>query len=151
MTNEHSQIVEINGVKMEIDFRQARVVHENLKVGSAVKVLVKSSYGAPSVHQGVIVGFDMFPDLPTITVAYIASDYSGAELKFAAINEKSADAFAMVPSHDDELPLHKDDVITSFGRKIESLEGQIRDIRAKRDYFLRHFDQFFVTTEAQSV
>lgn len=145
--NEHMQIVEINGVKMEVDTRQARVVHQNLKIGSAVKVLAKSGYGEPSVHQGVIVGFDLFPELPTITVAYITSDYHGAELKFAAINAKTTEKFSMVPAMDDELPLHKDDLIASFGRKIEKLQGDIRDIEQKRDYFLKHFDQFFVVAD----
>jgi hypothetical protein len=144
---EHTQIVEINGIKMEVDLRQARVVHENLKIGSAVKVLVKDSYSEPKVYQGVIVAFDMFPELPTITVAYITSDYTGAELKFASINAKSAEKFAMVPAMDDELPLHKDDLIASFGRKIESLAVQIRETEAKRDYFLKHFDQFFVVND----
>lgn len=147
MTNEHMQIVEINGVKMEVDTRQARVVHQNLKIGSAVKVLVKQSYGDPSVYQGVVVAFDMFPELPTITVAYITSDYTGAELKFAHINAKSVERFSMVPCMDDELPLHKDDLIASFGRKITELERQIRDVEAKREYFLKHFDQFFVVND----
>jgi hypothetical protein len=148
VTEEHMQIVEINGVKMEVDLRRARVVHENLKIGSAVKVLEKGGYGSPEVRQGVIVGFDLFPELPTITVAYIVTGYDGAELKFAAINAKTAEKFSMVSCHDDELPLHKDDLIASFDRKVTKLEGDIRDLQAKKAYFLRHFDQFFVTTEA---
>lgn len=147
MTEEHMQIVEINGVKMEVDLRRARVVHENLKIGSAVKLLEKQSYGSPEVRQGVIVGFDLFPELPTITVAYIVADYSGAQLKFAAVNAKTTEKFAMVPCCDDELPLHKDDLIASFDRSITKLEGDIRDVQAKKAYFLKHFDQFFVTTD----
>lgn len=144
-----TQVIEINGQKMEVDMRHAKVVHQNLKIGSAVKLLEKSSYGGSEVYQGVIVSFSMFTDQPTITVAYITSSYSNAELKFAHINEsdKSKEKWSLVPCVDDELPLNKTDLIASFDRKIEGHHRDIRDIEEKKSYFLNHFDQFFVVED----
>ena len=135
-------IVTINGVKMEIDLRHASIVHENLHVGSKVKLLDKSAYGGCQVWPGVIVGFEPFIELPTIIVAYVDTSYSGG-LKFAHINSKSADKWELVPSIDDELPLAKGDVLSQFDRQIEQKEGELRELNAKRDFFLRHFNMYF--------
>lgn len=135
-------IVEINGVKMEVDLRHAKIVHENLRVGTKVKVLTKNDYSGPSVYAGVIVGFEPFPSLPTIIVAYIDTSFTGG-LKFAYINSKSAEKWEIVPSLDDELPLAKNDVLAQFDRQIEQKEAELRDLNAKRDFFLRHFNAYF--------
>lgn len=135
-------IVEINGVKMEVDLRHAKIVHENLRVGTKVKVLTKNDYSGPSVHPGVVVGFEPFPSLPTIIVAYMDTGYDG-ELKFAYVNSKSSEKWEIIPSIDDELPIAKNDVLARFDRDIEKKEAELRDLHAKRDFFLRHFDAYF--------
>lgn len=135
-------IVEINGVKMEVDLRHAKIVHENLRVGTKVKVLAKSDYSGPNVYAGVIVGFEPFPSLPTIIVAYMDTGYNGG-LKFAHVNSKSADKWELVPSIDDELPIAKGDVLAQFDRQIEQKEGELRELQSKRDFFLRHFNTYF--------
>ncbi len=135
-------IVEINGVKMEVDLRHATIVHENLHVGSKVKVLAKSDYSGPQVWPGVIVGFEPFPSLPTIIVAYMDTSYSGG-LKFAHINSKSADKWELVPSVDDELPLAKGDVLSRFDLDIEKKQAELGELNAKRAFFLRHFNAYF--------
>lgn len=146
--NSEMTIVEINGVKMEIDLRQARVVHQNLRVGSKVKLLIKSDYGDPQVHPGVIVGFEPFTDLPTIIVAYVVSSYSEIKLEFAYVNGKSEKKYSLVPSMDDELPLERSKVLQVFERDIAKLERQIEDVKAKRDYFERNFNVYFSTADA---
>lgn len=143
MNEDHMQIVEINGVKMEVDTRNAKVVHENIKVGSPVKLLVKSSYGSPDVHTGVVIGFMAFDELPTITIAYVKNSYGDADLEFAHINSNSADKFSIVPCYDDELPLNRNEMITKFDRQVGKKEAEIREIENKKAYFLKHFDQFF--------
>lgn len=135
-------IVEINGVKMEVDLRHAKIVHENLRVGTKVKVLTKNDYSGPSVYAGVIVGFEPFPSLPTIIVAYIDTSFTGG-LKFAYINSNSAEKWEIVPSLDDELPIAKNDVLAQFDRQIEQKEAELRDLKGKRDFFLRHFNAYF--------
>jgi hypothetical protein len=135
-------IVEINGVKMEVDLRQAKIVHENLRVGTKVKVLVRSDYSEPQVWPGVIVGFEPFPSLPTIIVAYMDTSYSGG-LKFAHINSTSSKKYELVPSVDDELPIAKEDVLSRFDRDIEKKEAELGDLKAQRAFFLRHFNTHF--------
>ena len=141
-------VIEVNGVKMEVDLRHAKIIHTNIRVGSKVKVLSKGNYGGPEVYPGVVVGFEPFTDLPTIIVAYVTSSYAAAELKFAYVNAKSADKWDLVPAVDDELPLNKADVLACFDRDIAKREREIEDFRAKRDYFLRHFDKYFVAETA---
>lgn len=149
MTEEHMQIVEINGVKMEVDTRNAKVVHENIKIGSAVKVLAKTGYSEPNVYTGVVIGFMAFSEMPTITVAYVTSSYSNAGLEFAHINEKSAEKFSIVPCYDDELPINREDMIEKFHRQIEQKEAEIREVKDKKAYFLKHFDQFFADSAVE--
>ena len=140
---ESTQIVEINGVKMEVDMRHAKVVHDNIRVGSAVKLLEKNSYGSPEVYTGVVIGFLPFDEMPTIQVAYVKDSYASADLLFANVNEKSADKFSLVPCYDDELPINREDMISKFDRKVQKAEAEIREIQDKKAYFLKHFDQFF--------
>jgi hypothetical protein len=140
-------IIEINGIKMEVDLRHAKIVHQNVRVGTKVKILAKGSYGGPEVYPAVVVGFEPFTDLPTIIVAYIKASYGNAELQFAYINSKSADKWDLVPSVDDELPINKADVLTIFNRDITKKENEIADIAAKRDFFLKHFDKYFVQAD----
>jgi hypothetical protein len=136
-------LIEINGVKMEVDLRHAKIVHENLRVGSKVKLLEKSGYGGgASVWPGVIVGFEPFPTLPTIIVAYMDTGYSGG-LKFAHVNSKSADKWELVPSIDDELPLAKGDVLSRFDREIEKKQAEKDELERQRDFFLRNFNAYF--------
>lgn len=136
-------IIEINGVKMEVDLRRARIVHQNLRVGSRVKILEKGGYSAPAVYAGVIVGFEPFADLPTVVVAYVKTGYGSEGLAFAYINAKSADKWDLVASVDDSLPIAKADVLAHFDRDIQKAEAGLEDLRAKRAFFLRHFDVYF--------
>jgi hypothetical protein len=143
VTEEATTIIEVNGIKMEVDLRKARIVHDNLRVGSRVKVLEKGGYSGPTVHAGVIVGFEPFNELPTVVVAYVKTGYSAAGIEFAYINSKSADKWEMVPSVDDHLPVAKADVLAHFEREITKAQAALHDIEAKRDFFLRHFDIWF--------
>lgn len=141
-TNHAMQLVEINGVKMEVDLRQARVVHANLRVGSKVKILEKNDYTGPQVWPGVIVGFEPFPSLPTIVVAYMDTSYTGG-LKFAAINNETAKKWELVASLDDDLPIAKADVLERFDRDIDKRRAELQQVEAQRAFFLRHFNSYF--------
>jgi hypothetical protein len=143
------QIIEVNGIKMEVDMRHARRV-DHIVVGTKVKVLVKGSYGEPEVHTGAVVGFEQFQTMPTIIVCYLKVDYSSCELKFAYINAKSADKYEIVVSIDDELPIQKQDVLSRIDREIEKKRGEIEDMDRKRAYFLTHFNTYFEAAAASN-
>ena len=98
--SQNTTIIEINGMKLEVDLRQAKRI-ETLKVGSPVKVLVKG-YDGYKVHAGTVVGFEPFASLPTIIVAYLDIDYTSANLKFIHFNAQSKD-IEIVHSVDGDL------------------------------------------------
>lgn len=141
-------VVEVNGVKMEVDLRSAKVVHDNIRVGTKVKVLSKAGYDGHKVYPGVVVGFEPFKDFPTIIVAYLVTGYKDAELHFAYINSKSADKWDLVPAIDDELPVDKGEILNTFTRQIDAKRREIEDIQAKQDFFLRNFNSYFAATPA---
>lgn len=140
MTDENIQIIEINGIKMEVDMRHATRI-DKFKIGSKVKVLSKK-YSSHEVYHGVIVGFDNFKCLPTIIVAYLNVTYSDCKLEFAYINADTKDT-ELVLSVNDEMPLNKADLYSAFEKERAKLKEQILDIDRKQDYFTRHFNQYF--------
>lgn len=64
---EDKRIIEINGIKLEVDMRSARRIDE-FKVGDSVKVL-DSRDDKNVMRSGVITDFANFKELPTIMVA----------------------------------------------------------------------------------
>lgn len=131
-------IIEINGVKLEVDLRTARRVEE-LRVGDTVKVLVKSYGDSVTVYPGMIVGFEPFVELPTIIVAYINAGYNAAELKFVHINKNTKNAEIIKSVDADEHNFQQQKYIDAFDRDIEKKRLEIQDLEAKKSYFLREF------------
>lgn len=141
------RIIEINGVKLELDLRQAEVTQvDTFKVGDNVKVLVKPSYGDTKILPAVIVGFDNFRTLPTIIVAYLEVDYSKAEIKYAYINEKSETE--IVATSPGDVPFERDRVLELLDRDItekeQALEGAVR----KKALFVSQFGKLFAAFDA---
>lgn len=139
--SEHIKIVEINGVKMEIDLRHATVV-EKYKVGDNVKVLIKQYSSDYKTHPGVIIGFDDFKNLPTITVAYVDIGYNTCELKFIAINATTKDT-EIAYCNPAELAIDKTMVLSHFDREITKKQMEVSDLEAKRNYMLKHMNKYF--------
>lgn len=137
------RIVEINGVKLEVDMRYAVRV-DQMRVGTKVRVLEKG-YGGHSVHNGVIVGFEPFKELPTIIVAYASVSYSTAEIKFLHYNAKSENV-EIVPSVDDDLDKSKSEILGIFDRMILTKQNEIADIEARKSYFLDKFAAYWEPT-----
>lgn len=144
MSNENMQVIEINGVKLEVDLRLARRV-DTLRVGSRVKVL-KKTYGERfDVYHGVIVGFDEFKGLPTINAAYI--DGSG-DLQFMAFNSKSENDQIIAAADQDQLAIEKDSVVHRMDRAIAKAEEALEEAKRKKAYFLSSFGAYWEHAEA---
>lgn len=140
------KIVEINGVKMEIDTREAKTINA-YKVGDRVKVLVKQ-YSEYKVFNGIIAGFNEFQNLPTISVAYLETSYNEAKINFVHINAQSKD-YEIAPAQDYDIPFDKGDMIARMDREITKKEEEIKDLLNKKTYFLNNFGKFFeVVTNA---
>ena len=146
MDNNTKRIVEIEGIKVEVDLRTAKRVDE-LRIGSKVKVLITTSYGGPQVWPGVVVGFEPFQKLPTIVIAYIESQYSKAELKFLHYNAKSKEGHEIVAAADDVLDLDREMIFAHFAREIATKEKEIEIVKERRAYFERHFQQYWSQVE----
>lgn len=134
-------IIEINGIKMEIDLRHA-VRIDNLQVGDRVKVLIKA-YDSYKVYAGTIVGFEPFQNLPTIIVAYVVSDYSSADVKFLYFNSQSKETEIVKAIDNDQMDIDKAGLLKAFDRDIDKHEREIEAIREKRDYFLGQFRSYW--------
>lgn len=143
--DENKRIVEINGVKLEVDLSTARVVDE-YRVGQNVKVLMKE-YSNWHAVPGVITEFVNFKEQPTIVIAVFKEDYSGCNIEFIYYNEENAEKYELAPTCEHELELNKERAVDKFNVKIEEYKAKIAEIEAKRDYFLKYFDKHFSEKE----
>jgi hypothetical protein len=134
------RIIEVNGVKLEVDLSTARVVEE-YKVGDPVKVLVKKYDGYAS-HAGVIVGFDAFEKLPSINIAYLDSGYSTADMKFISFNAQSKEV-EICAMNNTEVPFVRDNVLELMDRDITAAEQKVADLKTKKAYFQKQFGVYF--------
>ena len=137
MSESSKRIVEIDGVKVEVDLRQAKVV-DAYRVGMNVKVLKKRYDGYESL-PGVIVGFDDFTNLPTIVVAILECSWGAdPKIEFVYFNAKSKE-LELAPAIADEFPVTREEALKHFDRAIGKHEAEIRALQEKREYFLRRF------------
>lgn len=136
------RIVEINGVKMEIDLTEARVV-ENYRIGENVKVLLKD-YSSYKSFPGIIVGFDNFEKLPTIIIAYLETSYSTASIKFVYFNSETKDT-EICPMNLKEMPFAKDRVIEMMNAQIQTKATELEDLKRRKEFFLAEFGSYFKT------
>lgn len=135
----NTQIIEINGVKVEVDLREARTI-ETLRVGDKVKLL-KKTYSGHDVHAGVIVGFEPFPEKPAIVVAYVTVSYSSVDLKVETITTDTKD-IQIIKSVDD-VPFDRTHAIKMFEKQIAAKKLEIADIESKMEYFDRNFGVYW--------
>lgn len=136
----NKEIVEINGVKFEIDLSKAKIISE-YRIGDKVNVLVKE-YNEKVVYPGIVVGFDNFKSLPTITIAYLKISYNEADVKFVYFNSQCKDV-DVAPCRESDLIFNKSDVIKKMDRAIAEKEKELEDLNLKKKYFLKNFKKHF--------
>ena len=136
---DEKRIVEIDGVKIEVDLRTAKRI-DTYKVGDNVKLLCKE-YSDYKVKPGIIVDFAEFQELPTIVIAVFneGSWSSTPSIEFVYYNEKTADKTEIVPATEDEIRLTKDGVIEKFEREIQKKKNEYTDLQNQLEYFKKHF------------
>lgn len=135
-------IIEINGIKMEVDLRNAKVI-DNYRVGDTVKVLVKG-YSDYKSHVGMIIGFDEFQQLPTIVVAYLDIEYSTTAIKFVYINSNTKD-IEICKINDWDIPYSKQQIIDRMNVEIDKKEAEVRELNQRKSVFLQMFGKYFDT------
>lgn len=143
--DEQKQIVEINGVKIEVDLRTAKRI-EAYRVGDRVKVL-KKDYSDYKVHLGMIVDFVEFKELPTIVVAYLVTDPYSAKLSYAYLNSNSKDIEMAPMGNFEELPIEKSRIVDLMQREIEKKRLELEEAEHKLEFFVKRFSQLFDPSE----
>lgn len=136
---EEKRIVEIDGVKIEVDLRTAKRV-DSYKVGDNVKILEKESSDY-KVKPGIIVDFAEFNELPTIVIAVFeeGSYYTRPSIKFINYNAKTSEKIEMVPASEDEIKVSRDSVVEMFEREISKKKNELLDLQNQLDYFMEKF------------
>lgn len=142
-------IIEINGVKLEVDLRTARRV-ENITVGSRVKVLAKQ-YDGYIVKHGVVIGFEPFENLPTIIIATLELSYADAKLGFLYYNSATKDTEVVVSTDDDHAAVDKQQVLDFIDREITKRDTEIMELQNRKQYFLKKFNSYWESADQSSV
>lgn len=137
---EEKRIVEIDGVKIEVDLRAAKRI-DTFKVGDNVKVLCKEYSDQYKVKPGIITDFANFKEKPTIVVAVFneGSWNSSPSIEFIYIHDGMEDKHEIVFADDEELRLTKDGVVEKFEREIQKKRNEAQDLQNQLEYFKKHF------------
>ena len=141
--NEFLREIEIGGIKMQIDLRQAKRI-DTFKVGDTVKILKKvdrSSYDkADKIYPGMIVDFANFKELPTLVVAYYEEGgwNSPPTIQFLYYNADT-EGWDLVYCDENELAVSEQSIIQLFDRKIGEKQKELDDLVNKKEYFITHF------------
>jgi len=141
MDAEEKRIIEINGLKMEVDLRNAKVI-DQYKVGDNIKVLVKEYTNDYRSYVGTIIGFDNFQETPTVVIAYLKTDYGTAEIKYAYFNKQTKE-FEITNLNDWDIPVTKIAILKKFDSMVEVKEKEIEEIKNRKVLFETLFGKFF--------
>ena len=150
MVNEEKRIIEIDGIKLEVDLRTAKRI-DTFRVGDAVKILdTGDSYNPNKIYPGVIVGFCEFERSPTIEIMIIKEEYSGVDFSFLTITGKEIgngetrnSRYEMIPYTSQESLFTQSNIVTKFDRQIEKKELELLELKRKKKYFIDDFQKAF--------
>lgn len=142
------RIIEINGVKLEVDLRTALQV-EQYSIGDKIKVLIKDYGNNFKSYPGMIVGFDNFVNLPTVIIAYLDREYSKPDIKFCYFNSKTENA-EIAPAHNFELDLQKFNFIVEMDEQIKAKQRELEDLYKKKEFFINNFQKHFEQVKGEN-
>ena len=135
---DYKRLIEINGVKVEIDLRNAKRV-DQFKVGDKVKLLKKGYGETYESHYAVLIGFDEFKELPTMIVAYLTYN----DIKFEYINTASKGSEICHLNDEDFLDINASDVIRRLEEEVSKKKVEIEVVVAKINYLKDNMGKIF--------
>ncbi len=135
--SEDRRVIEVNGVKMEVDLRTATVI-ETYKVGDSVKLLRKR-YSDYEVLPACIIGFAGFKNLPTIELLAIDR---GGDILFVAFNAETKET-EIAPFNRYEMMFDKADILSKLDSVVNNKREELRVAEAKRKAFVEKFATVF--------
>lgn len=132
------RIIEINGVKLEVDMTTARRIDE-FRVGDTVKVLDNRN-DRNELRCGVITDFAEFKELPTMMVAvYKSGDYwSHPTIEFIPYNAET-EKIEIVGVSAEEVIVSRETIVQKFDSEIAKKRDELNDLIIKRDTFVKYF------------
>lgn len=142
-------VIEINGVKLEVDLRTAKRI-DNIKVGSRVKVL-KKLYDGYKVEHGVVIGFEPFEKPPTIIIATMELNYNEAKIAFVYYNGQTKDTEVVVSNDDDKMSIDKEEVCRFIEKEIAKKQSEITELENRQKYFLAQFASYWAPAVQEEV
>lgn len=139
-----NKIIEINGVKFEVDARTATLRQlSTIRIGARVKVLKKKYSDDFEVHHGVVIGFEPFEKTPTIIIAYLDSlTSSSPEIKFIYYTAKSTEQ-VIISDENDREALQAANIVGAIDKQIAVKTREIQDLEDKKKYFLDNFQSYW--------
>jgi hypothetical protein len=141
MSDENKRIVEIEGVKLEIDLRTAKKI-DHYKIGDPVRVFQKNS-SYEKVKPGVIVGFCEFEKNPQIEILILSHEFSGINFEIVTYPSSEREGFEICPFDRYQGLFSQTDIVTRFDRDIQKKELELADLKLKKDYFINDFAKAF--------
>lgn len=146
MPEENKRIIEINGIKLEVDLTTCRRIDE-FRVGDNVKILIKKSeYQQEKLLNGVIVEFLNFKDAPIIQLAVFEQSYSGSSINFINYSANTANMEIMACGKH-ELVLEKSKTVDQMQNEIDRKQHEVDDLRNKLNWFLKFYGKHFADAE----
>jgi len=143
MSDENKRIVEINGTKIEVDLREAKVI-ESFKVGDPVRVFhPDGNHRGAEIRPGVIVGFCEFSNNPAIQILELKQDYSGVTFNTIVVANGINSDVQIAPYNKYEGIVSQSEVVTKFDRLIQQKELELADLKLKKKYFIDDFAKAF--------
>ena len=138
---DEKRIIEINGIKMEVDLRNAKRI-DTFRVGDPVKVL-DLNYTNGIIKAGVIVGFAEFQKKPSIEIMVLDDSYSGVDFKFISVSNEVDSKYEIVHYNNYEKIFTKSNVLDKFNREIEKKKIEIEELERKKKYYIDDFQKAF--------
>jgi hypothetical protein len=142
MSEENKRIVEIDGVKLEIDLRTAKVV-DRFKIGDPVRILHPGTGYGTGIKAGVIIGFCEFDKNPAIEILELDADYSSTNFKLVTLISGQENQVQIAPYDRYSGLFTQTDIVTRFDREIQKKELELADLKLKKNYFINDFMKAF--------
>ena len=139
MAEDNKRIVEVNGVRMEVDLREATKV-DKFQVGDPIRVLKKKYDDDYRTYYGTIVDFTEFQKQPAIDILYVKSEYNEVDIEFKTITEDVSD-IEIAPVGEINVKLNRADVLEKIQNKIEEKQEELKVLKNKKEVFKKHFGE----------
>ena len=131
--SEEKRIIEIAGIKMEVDMRHVKRI-DTFKVGSPVKLLKKQYSDEYRSYPGIIVGLTEFKENPAIDILYV----DGHDVSFLTVTGSSKN-IEMAPMNPNEFVFEKKDIIAQLSKNCDDKYAEYVKAVQKRNAFIYNF------------